>query len=93
MSDAYKTHRVSLASFLRYSGIPHVSTLTLSSKVVQFEFDDPEHQCRKLELEFLSGCAVANAMELLEADRDLKRTIKFASENDGRWDASPEGSE
>jgi hypothetical protein len=91
MSGFYKTNRVSFASFLRYAGISHLSTLKLSDKVVQFQFDDPA-QCKQLEYEFLSGCAVANALELLEADRDLKRTIKFASENDGRWDAAPEGS-
>ena len=93
MIALYKTRRVTFASFLRYAGIPHVSTVKLSNTLFQFEFDDPENQCRRLEYEFFSGCAVGSAMELLEADRDLKRTIKVANASKtGRWNAAPEGS-
>jgi hypothetical protein len=88
-----KTRRDTFGSFVRYSGIPHVSTVKLSSTLFQFEFDDSENQFRRLEYEFFSGCAVANAMELLECDRELKRTIKLANRSEtGRWNASTEGS-
>lgn len=84
MND-FKTRVIGLASFLRYAGIPHVATVRLFPKTFQFVFDDPEDQCRKLEYDFLSGCAVADAMALLEADKALKQTIKDASES-GRWE-------
>jgi hypothetical protein len=83
-----KTRRDSFASFLRYAGIPHVATLKLTNTLFQFHFDDPENQCRRLEYEFFSGCAaVTDAMALLEADRELKHTIKLANASEtGRWE-------
>ena len=83
----FKTRHIGLASFLRYAGIPHIATVRLFEKAYQFVFDDPEDQCRKLEYEFLSGCPVADAMSLLEADKALKQTMKDASES-GRWEAA-----
>jgi hypothetical protein len=58
--NEFKTRVIGLASFLRYAGIPHVSTVRLFEKSYQFVFHDSEDQCRKLEYDFLSGCAVAD---------------------------------
>ena len=90
-SQQWTTLTIAWASFMRYCGIPHAATVKRFAKSYRFNFDDPEDQCRKLEYEFLSGCAVADAMALLEADKELKKTIAIASEL-GRWDASAEGS-
>lgn len=87
--NEFTTIHISLASFLRYAGIPHIATLKRFAKSYRFVFDDTDDQCRKLEYDFLSGCAVADAMALLEADRELKQTIKVASES-GRWDTEEE---
>jgi hypothetical protein len=89
VGEVFTTNRTGLASFLRYSGIPHIATVKVASKTSRFEFNDPENQCRTLEYEFLSGCAIADAMTLLEEDRELRKTMTHAILN-GKWQAGKE---
>ena len=80
----FKTRTIGLASFLSYAGIPHIATIRVYQKSYEFVFSDPEDACRRLEYEYLSGCSVADAMALLEADKQLKQTIKIASADGAR---------
>lgn len=92
-ANEYTTLNISLASFLKYAGIPHVATVKVSPTKVRFKFYDPENAIPHLGYEFFSGCAaVSDAMELFETERELKQTIAVAHKT-GRWDAPAEGSE
>ncbi len=70
--DAYTTHDIWLAAFLRARGMRLVGTVRMGTRVL-FEFDDKD-TCEQLAIEYLNG-GKTNVSALKAAWNDLKTLI------------------
>jgi hypothetical protein len=85
MSDVFSTRQASLAAFLHYCGCQFRATRKVGQYSFMFEFADVA-RCKGLESDFYAGIGVTCARTLLECDREVKQTMKWAAESpSGEW--------
>ena len=93
VDQTYLTRHFGLAATLRFclGDNAHISTwVEPGTKRISFEFANPDGVCEKLAPVFFSeqGMAIGNARDLIEAAREVKKTMSFAINTDGeqRWE-------